>query len=76
MFYIGSNCLDWPNECRRGVTDNHQIAVRMLSPPIIRHPVCVTDPMLVLIDTWSHRYMTALPSETVFAELWYTVSHG
>jgi len=76
MFYIGSNCLDWPNECRRGVNDGHHISVRMLSPPTIRRPVCVTHPMFVLLDTWSHRYMTALPNENAFAELWYTVSNG
>ena len=76
MFYIGSNCMDWPDQCRRGVTDGHHISVRMLSPPIIRRLVCVTHPMFVLIDTWSHRYMTALPNENAFAELWYAVSNG
>ncbi|KIM79273.1 carbohydrate esterase family 4 protein [Piloderma croceum F 1598] len=49
MFYIGSNCMDWPDQCRRGVTDGHHISVH----------------------TWSHRYMTALPNENAFAELWY-----
>ena len=27
-----------------------------------------------IVDTWSHPYLTAVQSESVFAELWYTVS--
>ena len=27
------------------------------------------------LDTWSHPYMTAVQSESVFAELYYTVSN-
>jgi len=29
MFYIGSNVLDLPLEAQRGVTDGHEVCIRM-----------------------------------------------
>lgn len=33
----------------------------------------LTDGHEICVHTWSHRYMTAFPSEDAFAELWYTM---
>lgn len=33
----------------------------------------ITDGHQICVHTWSHQYMTSFPSETVFAELYYTV---
>jgi hypothetical protein len=71
MYYIGSNVQNWPLEGQRALADGHEICVRE-SLILIHRPILVSN--IYIVDTWSHPYLTAVQSESVFAELWYTVS--
>lgn len=88
LFYIGSNVIDWPLQAQRGLADGHEMYVhgnqsflpRMPFPALRTHWSSDVDmrrdPRILLryscAHTWSHRYMTSLTNEQVFAELYYS----
>ncbi len=68
MFYIGSNVMDWPLEAQRAVADGHQICVHTWSHRYSEHY------RLSLTYVWLNIcQVTALTSDEVFAELYYTI---
>lgn len=72
LMYIGSNVMDWPLEAQRGIVDGHHICVHV-SPSKAGKRDMKSDESCRTAQTWSHRYLTAMTDEQVFAEFWYTL---
>ena len=73
MYYIGGNVQDWPTEAQRALADGHEICIRKSPFQLIAH-FQNDHHISSSVNTWSHSYMTAVPSKQASAEMWYTVS--
>jgi len=75
-FDDGPNCSH--NAFYEFLTEQNQKATMFyIGPNVQNHPLeaqrAVTDGHEICVHTWSHPYMTAVSSEGVFAELYYTL---